>query len=189
MPLRVKFRIESTAIASLAKRLAELDRKVARKAIRDGINEATQAVLWDAKALVPIRSGQLRKSLGRKVVSKRDGSKIIGIVGPRRGFRIEYRGKMIDPAKYAHLVEYGRREVVAKNKKVLASGVAGVGGLPGQGVIFGKRVRNVPPRPFLRPAWEQNKSRVVGIILKHLNLGVKKFYANARNKYGSARAA
>lgn len=187
MGWKVSCKIESQAVKVLANRLAQIDRKVARKAIRDGINEATREVLATAKSLVPKRSGQLRKSLGRKVKSYRGGAVIVGIVGPRKGFRVMYRGKWIDPAKYAHLVEYGRREVVAgtskgkaTGKKVLANGVAGVGGLPGQGQIFGKRVRSVPPRPFLRPAWEQNKARVVGILLKHLNLGVKKFFANAR---------
>lgn len=187
--MKVKFRIDSQAIKALANRLAQVDRKIARKALQDGINEATKDVLASAKSLVPRRSGQLRKSLGRKVKSYRGGAVVVGIVGPRKGFRVEYRGKMIDPAKYAHLVEYGRREVVVKKKKVLSSGSAGVGGLPGQGVIFGKRVRSVAPRPFLRPAWEQNKQRVVGIILKHLNLGVKKFFANARGRHGKTLRA
>ncbi len=78
--------------------------------------------------------------------------------------------------------------MVPKKKKVLSDGIAGVGGLPGIGTIYGKRVRMVPPHPFLRPAWENNRRRIIGILLKHLNAGVKKFFARGRATKGGLRA-
>lgn len=183
---KVKMRIESQAVANLVKRLAALDRKVARKALKAGVNEVTKNVLWDAKSLVPKRTGLLRKSLGRKVKSYRGGAIIVGIIGPRRGFRTVYNGVPINPVKYAHLVEYGRREVRVKKKKVLAgSGVPltkQVQQGPFRSVIFGVKVRSVPPRPFLRPAWEQNRTRAVDVIVRHLRLEIIRFYGRARQK-------
>jgi HK97 gp10 family phage protein len=170
---KVKFKIESQAVRELATRLALIDRKVARAALKAGVNEATRLVMWAAKSLVPRRSGQLRKSLGRKVKVYRGGAVIAGIIGPRRGFRVQWKGRWIDPVNYAHLVEYGRREVVPTKKKVLADKVAGK--------VFGSRVRSVPPRPFLRPAWEQNKDRAVSAIVAALNDGLRKFLAKRRS--------
>ena len=174
---RVKMRIESHAIKSLVEKLAGLDRKVARKALKAGINDGTKAVLWDAKARTPRRTGLLRKSLGRKVKSYRGGAVIVGVIGPRRGFRMVIDGKPVNPVKYAHLVEYGRREVVPKKKKVLADKVGKV--------IYGRKVRAVAPRPFMRPAWESNKGRVVEFVVERLRAAIKEFFRTAR----AARAA
>jgi HK97 gp10 family phage protein len=184
---KVKLRVESKAIASLAARLAQVDRKAARKAIKAGVNEVTQAVLWDAKALVPKRTGLLRKSLGRKVKSYRGGAVITGIIGPRKGFRTMINGVFVNPVKYAHLVEYGRREVRPKKKKLLVGSGVPVAGKaakffgPWQRVIYGTKVRSVPPRPFMRPAWEHNRLRAVGIIIQHLHRALKEFFARARS--------
>lgn len=213
MRASVKFRIESAAIAALSKRLAEIDRKAARKAIKDGINEATKSILADAKALVRERTGQLRRSLGRKVRSVRGGAVVYGVIKPRAGrwvsikpgemgpfhgrvnaagtkrfksFRKKFDGLgFVNPVHYAHLVEYGRGPVVAGTRKGKRTGKKV---LSGGGVIYGRRVRAAPPHPFLRPAWERNKARVTGEIIRHLHLELKKFRASARTRYGRRAA-
>lgn len=176
---KIKMRLDSSAITSLIGKLGALDKKVAKKALRAGISAASRRVMMDAKALVPKRSGQLRRSIGRKMWMRKGGSVIAGIIGPRRGFRVVYLGKYIDPVKYAHLVEFGRREVVAgkakgkgTGKKVLSEGGRG-------GVVYGVRVRSVPPHPFMRPAWERNKARATGLIIQELVKGIRTYYARA----------
>jgi HK97 gp10 family phage protein len=189
---KIKMRIESKAIAALAGRLAEIDRKIARKALKAGINEVSKAVLWDAKSLVPKRTGLLRKSLGRKIKSYRNGAVIVGIIGPRKGFRLVINGVPVNPVKYAHLVEFGRREVRPKKKKVLAGSGIPVAGKaskqmgPYRQVIFGKRVRSVAPRPFLRPAWEHNKARAVGVIIQALHAALRGIYRRAKSRAGTS---
>ncbi len=188
MAFGVKMRIGDEQISRLARRLADLDQKVATKAIKTGVNEITKDVLWDARALVPVRSKQLRKSLGRLVRVYRNSKVVVGIIGPRRGFKVQYRGKWVNPVNYAHLVEYGRREVRVKKKKVLSEGSAGPGELPGIGTVFGKRVRAVPPRPFLRPAWERNRLKATRTLLAHLRAGFRQYLAGGRSR-GSRKAA
>jgi hypothetical protein len=178
----ISFAIDQQQFGKLLTRLKELESKAARKAIRQGVNEVSKLVLAEARALVPRRSGQLAKSLGRKVKAFRDGRGVYAVVKPRSGvwvraapgitgvrsrfsksgkkstfvkkFRVEFGGKTIDPVKYAHLVEYGRRQVLLKAKKVLADGT----------VIYGRKVRSVAPRPFLRPAWERYRTQAPRII-------------------------
>lgn len=175
MPLAIKCRAKDTVIQSLARKLAEVDRKAARKAIRKGVNEATKIVTADAKANVPRKTGLLRKSIGRRVRSYRGGSVISGIVGPRSGFATTLaNGKKVNPAKYAHLVEFGRKAVKVKKALLLADKFAKA--------VFGTEVKAVAPRPFLRPAWDKNESRSVGEIAKALNAAIAEFARGARGR-------
>jgi hypothetical protein len=197
----IAVRIDTASLESTARRLADLDRRAARKAVRAGINEVSKLVLGEAKALVPRRTGQLKKSLGRKVKSYKGGAVILGIVKPRgkvrvKGqwvakFRKEFKGLgrwdkatrsfgsgTVDPVKYAHLVEYGRVAVVPKKKKVLA----------GQGVVWGARVRATAPRPFMRPAWERYRAASPGIIRRYLDKAIKDYWAKGKlNARGNRR--
>ena len=61
--LRVKVRVADGAVAALKRRLDAVDRKLATKALRAGMNEVTKQILADARALVPERTGQLRRAL------------------------------------------------------------------------------------------------------------------------------
>lgn len=192
---RIKTSVGSAAVARLAEKLAALDKKAVRRALKAGINEITKVVAKDAKSRVPKRTGQLKKSIGRKVTVKKDGSKVIGFVGPRSGFRVVINGVPVNPIKYAHLVEFGRREVVAgkakgkaTGKKVLSgdgrplTGKAAKQAGPFRRVIFGKRVRSVPPRPFLRPAWDAISGSASGILVRHLEKAIRDFAAKGGKK-------
>ena len=166
MPLRVKVRVADAAVQAVRRKLDAVDRKAATAAVRAGIEEVTRAVLKDAKALVPERTGQLRKSLGRRVRVYRRSRVVVGIVGPRRGFKVVVGGVPVDPARYAHLVEFGRAAVRAKEGGLLSSEKTAVA--PDQPRVFGRSVGPVPPRPFLRPAWDAHKARAKFVLLRHL---------------------
>lgn len=80
-----------------------------RMIYRKVLNAITKPVLKTAKSLVPERTGQLRKSLGRKVRTYPGSGVTVGVVGPRFGFKIEINGKSINPVHYAHLQENGTK--------------------------------------------------------------------------------
>jgi hypothetical protein len=63
---------------------------------------------------------------------------------------LKFLQSYVDPVKYAHLVEGGRKAVRPKEKKVLSGGGAG-SGTTGM-TIYGKKARAVQPRPFMGPA-------------------------------------
>jgi HK97 gp10 family phage protein len=193
-PIRVE--IDTSKVAALVQRLADVDKKAARKAMKQGINEVTNLVLAEAKKLVPQRTGQLCKSLGRFVQVKGGGRVIFGVVKPQSGvwmaaapglvgrqrtrngktsvfvqkFRTTFEGRPVNPVHYAHLVEYGRAAVTIKKKKVLAGG----------GVIYGTHVSAMAPRPFMRPAWEKHKYQSVVIMERHLNEAMQAFWKRSR---------
>lgn len=175
MPLSIKTKLGSDAIQALARKLNEFDRRASRKAIRKGVNEATKFVAADAKANVPKRTGLLKKSIGRQVRSYRGGTVVSGIVGPRSGFATTLKnGKKVNPAKYAHLVEFGRRAVKVKKALILADRFAKQ--------VFGEEVGAVAPQPFLRPAWDKNEARAVDELAKALNEAIAAFARGARGR-------
>ena len=186
-------RVDTAGLEDVIRRLASLDKKAARKALRAGINEVTKLVLKEAKALVPRRTGQLRRSLGRKVKTYKGGGLVYGVVKPRAGvkvkgvwtpkFRKQFPGTgkfdkatkafgagFVDPVKYAHLVEYGRVAVTVKRAKVLA----------GQGRVWGRRVRAMAPRPFMRPAWEKYRAASPGIIAGFVHEAIRRYWSGSR---------
>lgn len=194
----IKFQIDPTKLNALVKKIADVEKKAARKGVRQGVNQVSKLVLTEAKKLVPRRTGQLRKSLGRKIKSMKGGAVVYAVVKPRSGvwvksapgvvgragkgkragktfvnkWRVEIGGKMVNPIKYAHLVEFGRREVVPKKKKVLADKVGKV--------IYGRRVRSVAPQPFLRPAWERYRVQAPGIIGAFVRRAIAEFWKKSR---------
>jgi HK97 gp10 family phage protein len=90
---------------TLLKRLHDLPVKVQKKIGRRAIAKAARKLVKAAKARVPMRSGQLKKSIGYRPRTYK--SNVVAIVGPRKGFATTVDGKRHDPAKIAHLVELG----------------------------------------------------------------------------------
>lgn len=96
--------------------LKGVDQRVRKKALRKGVSAATGVILRRAKDKVRVRSKTLKKSLGRKVKVFRGGA-VVGIVGPRTGFKTQVgvvksgpkAGQPIyeNPTQIAHLVEKG----------------------------------------------------------------------------------
>lgn len=194
--------IDTGQLSALIQRIQGLDKKAGRGAIRKGLDQVTKAVLKDAKAGVRKRSGMLRRALGRKVVTRKGGARIEGIVKPRGGtvwvskppnFVVQYetrtlksgrvqhkvprrdltfQGKAINPVRYAHLVEFGRVSVTLKKKKVLSDG----------SVIFGKTVRGVAARPFMRPAWAKNEPNAVPALRRQLFLAISNYWSKESAK-------
>lgn len=147
----------------ILKKLSMLKKSAATKVMRKGIAAGTKVVLSGAKARLPTktkylgkRSGLLRKSLGRKTKTYRQNGVVVGVVGPRKGFAKVIDGKRVDPVKYAHLVEGGRKAVKANKAKVLSDGKQ----------VFGTKVAAVPPHPFMRPAIDEQKAGIKQAISK-----------------------
>jgi HK97 gp10 family phage protein len=111
-------------LAQVLKRLRALGEKVARKGTQQAVAQGGKIVLWDMKGRVTVRSGLLRRSLGRKQKTFRNSGTSVSIVGPRVGFRlavgVRTRGKnagkvyYANPTHYAHLLEKGTRRSAAR---------------------------------------------------------------------------
>jgi HK97 gp10 family phage protein len=136
--------VSVTGIRELTAAVQEFGDKVKRKAMRQATRAACKVVLASARQKVRVRTKLLRKSLGVKIKSYRNDGNIVGMVGPRVGFKtatgVGKNGKVIyeNPTQIAHLVEKGTNRAKAY--------------------------------PFLRPALDENVQLVMtiyGNVLKN----------------------
>mgnify|MGYP000007505271 CR=1 FL=1 len=163
--------------------------------------------------LTTTRTGLLKKSIGvvHRPARGKPGAGAY-IVGPRRGFGMvigqteskakrlirrltgkkapkkpklsktitkRFKGRKVDPVKYAHLVEGGRGMTVPKLKKALADGET----------VFGKRVRAVAPKPFMKPAAAYAMQAGAAEIAAGVKAGIAreaaKYAAKGKSIYGA----
>lgn len=152
-------------LKDLNRALKQLGRKGARNALRSGIRAGGRVLVKDARRRAPYRT--LKKAMTVKVNRQKSPYEITAQVGPTAGKKAKY------DAWWAHIVEYGAEphEIVTK-KKTLSDGTT----------AFGKRVMHpgLPPRPFLRPAFEQSKQQMVKAMGDKIWDSIKKQAAKLR---------
>ncbi len=145
---------------------------ILRKAVQRG-----DKIVWDAaKANVRALSfrdslGLLLKSLGEKTGVSRKGV-VFGVVGPRTGFKavrglrgikeqtalgLKFQTAGRDPSNYAHLIEGGvKPHAVGRGSKLDRFTKKGVR----KGTQSGRMHPGFKGRPFMKPAYTQNKARI-----------------------------
>lgn len=167
----IKASVKLQGAQEMRRRLNRLGEKTARKAERAGIRAAGAGILTAARRRVPRRLGDLRESLlakwGLKVYFHQAAGMYIGVVGPGKlpGGRTGPDGRVNDPRKYAHLVEFGTdpHVIQPKNKKALAfgrgAGEAGAQNIDREVVAIVDHPGN-RPTPFLRPAYDEERGKV-----------------------------
>lgn len=125
--------------------IAELQQKLARGAMRGAITKAARLVTAKAKALAPVSTGLLKKSIRQKVITDTKKNLVTVIIGPSNNVvgQVDRLGNgaitIARPAKYAHLVEFGTaaRGSFGRDSVIIEPGNA--------------------PQPFMRPAWEATR--------------------------------
>ena len=119
-------------------RLTEALKRTAKESgitTQEVLIQASNHILAEMEAKVPVKSGQLRQSLGIKV----SGDKVI--IGPN-----------INQAPYAGYVEFGTKPHVIRPKKPGGVLVFKIGGT----TVYTKKVNHpgTDPNPYVQPAFE-----------------------------------
>lgn len=109
--MSVRVRLEG--MQTLLKNLEQFPRTIQRRIIRKAVSAGSTPVLQAIKANTPRDSGQLKRSIGRKIKTYRNSGIVIAILGPRSGFRTVIDGRPRNPLRYAALVEYGTSKTPA----------------------------------------------------------------------------
>ncbi len=122
----------------LEEALNQLPKSMGKSALRAVLKKAAKPVVSAAKLYAPVLSGDLRDSItvGSSLVRSR--KRFQQKVGAAQVFV----GPTWPKGAQAHLIEFGHRLVSHA----------------------GQFIRHIPAQPFLRPAWDENKERVLQII-------------------------
>lgn len=157
----MRLNVEVSGLAALDKALGELPKATARNVLKRTLVKAGQPIVDEAKRLVPVETGQLRDSIQ---VSPRIKNKVGNAeysAAMRAGLGKQAAGAALREARRA-----------ARGTGSFAE--AYVGPARGKGIIryahlveFGG-VRNQPPRPYMRPAWDAKQRETLDIIRQEL---------------------
>lgn len=116
--------------------LVAMPRQLAGQGVNAGLRRALQPVAAAARAYAP---GSLAERI-RIAPTIKAGQMMQAIEKPGRGRRVMFVGS---GAPHAHLVEFGTGPRFQKN---------------------GRYTGIMPPDPFLRPAWDANKNKVLATL-------------------------
>lgn len=168
--MKVDFKIPGASqLADALKALPSGQGRISQEAVLAG----ARVVAAEARRLVPIDTGELRKSI--KATRRKTSNE------NRKAAHASVTGK---EGPLAHLIEFGTAAhmIKAVRKKALASTAAG--GLYGQ--VFGRVVRHPGARakPFLRPAFDTKAGEAVARLGESLGKGIEREAARLAVKVG-----
>jgi hypothetical protein len=187
-----QFSFSLTGEKEIQEALRALPEKMQLYAIEPGVRKASQVIAKAMQAGAPWRTGLLKKSIGAirpKIYYARHT--VYCAVGPRRGFgRILVRGPSgvkavtekkaakyaasgnwrarINPARYAHIIEAGRRAVVPVKRKALT--IVGDSGV----TALRKTSRAVAAFPFMARALASSRAAAFEALRAGIQDGLAK---------------
>jgi len=167
--MRVTTRVTGARDAEAAVR--ELTDKIGRGAMRDSMTKAARMMTAAVKRNAPVgETGLLKKSIKQKVVTNTRKQMVTAYVGPSNKVtgQVDRFGNgnitTVRPAKYAHLVEYGTAARGSYGRKGETSS-------PG-----------LPPRPFMRPAYESTKAATHSKYKDELGPAIERIASKIRTR-------
>lgn len=140
--------IRLTGVKEIDQVLKGLPKQVNHKIVQSANVQAVKPLVEKAKLTAPEGpTGNLVDSIGSVKLPARRATNLGEVhVGPRRGGR--------NKGHHGHLIEYGT--TVRKNKK-------------------GANRGRISPKPFMEPAWESTKSRVLANVNDELGKSLFRF--------------
>lgn len=181
-----QIKLTVTGAAALKLTLDDIVGKVARRAARKSLEEASKVVLEAAQANLvaneSVETKSLFKSLGRRVVALKSGGGYVAIIGPRYDTRKKIaagqrrfgkwkrrkgsrKPRFMNPVKYARLVEFGTRPhrtfkgSTSRGTKGEQQAKFEAGGLFEHFSMH----PGAKPKPFMRPAYDSTRRQVMAI--------------------------
>jgi HK97 gp10 family phage protein len=147
--------LKATGFEALDRELAKLPLKLQKQAMRRMVRGGAAVVQKDAKQKAPKKSGRLKSAIIVRAKPARDTKPetIAALVLIRT--KTTKRGKI---APHAHLLEYGHQLVK--------------GGKLGSG---GRVIGFVAARPFMRPAFDNNISKIINVMRRILGREIREY--------------
>lgn len=172
------------------RRLRLLPKKVAGKAVRQALREGAKIIQAEAKARVPVRTGTLKKSIKvRAAKGRKRGEAAIAVTTGQ--------GDFVGDTFYGAFLEYGHKlgsrrsseatKSLRKRAQALREYRKDTGSKLWESTekILRARAkqsqradqegrRDVPPRPYMRPAFDAKKDAAEKAIATRLNIEINK---------------
>ena len=166
---RAVINIDASSLKNLLNLMEHIDTKVKRAGLKKALREAGALIVTDAKNSVRRKYSILYDSLGskEKVVLRKGNQFGFSVIGAERRAGRIIGGVDRIPTKYAHFVEYGTA-AHPTGKNDLTNDIL----LKRKGAVRkaqGSLHPGSAPFPFLRKAWDSNKTKAIDVMGKVLN--------------------
>jgi hypothetical protein len=177
MPVGMKVTVETdtrglSAVVGEAK-----TRNICLKGVRAGI----KVLVGPAKAGAPKRSGALKQAQGYKAAKGRKGKTIaFGVQGARSSAQRTYKGKVVKPGKYDHLVQGGTKpHRLGKGEKLATQRIGKLADVfkPGTSQSSGERHPGAKPNPYRKRAFQAVKDQIGQAVNTAMGEEVQKIIA------------
>ena len=156
--------IEVSGLDEVLKKLKKLPERIQKNVLSGAIRASAKPIIKEARRLVPVRTGTLKKSIG--VVKRRSEDKNIihYSVTPRSGKKQKYDGW------YAHFVEFGTYAKLDHPPKSLPRGAK----KRKRREDMVKKGEGSAPHPFMRPAYEIAGKESIKFVREYMKKRVDK---------------
>jgi len=174
--------IEVQGMKELQKILKKLDDKVQTKVIKSALRASGREVIKSARRKLPSEYGTLKRSLATKILKPTGGG--VGLLVGARTTTITKSGNRKRPKYdgfYATMVELGtlgsRTEKLSASTKRKKQWTR-----KGTDAVYNRRgtPRGLRPRPFLRPAFRDSKTKIIDAFVTQVNKAVDKELSKAK---------
>lgn len=127
--------------------------EIQTKALQATLSKAAQPIVKDARARAAVKTGTLRRAIYSFRSRKSTKEKAVRLISVRSGKKHGAKD-----AYYWRWIEFGRGAVTVGKKRGARRGGERAASLGNEKAgWFGKEVKAVPARPFMRPAFEAKK--------------------------------
>jgi HK97 gp10 family phage protein len=144
--------------------LRKLPEHIQTRALQASLAKAVQPIVREAKARIPVKTGLAKRAIYSYRSRASTKQKAVRHISVRSGRRFGAKD-----AFYWRWIEFGRGvSVVGKKRGAPRGGERARSlGTPSVG-WFGKEVKAVPARPFMRPAFEAKKYAAIEAFTRHM---------------------
>ncbi len=158
---RAEVKIDTSSLNHLVSLMENIDKKIRNQGLRNALKVGRKIFLNAAQARVPKKYKVLMKSLGFREKFKFAKGFAYGVIGPKRRAGRTIKGLERIPTKYAHLVEYGAAPHTIGRGDITSDILLQAGR---SYKSIGKPHPGGRPKPFLRPAWDENKTAILAAM-------------------------
>lgn len=161
---RASINIDASSLKGLLNLMEHINDKVKRAGLKKALSDASALIVGDAKNIVRRKNSVLHDSISskQKVILRKGNQFAFSVIGATRRASKKIAGVEQIPTKYAHFVEYGT-----------AAHPSGKGDLTNETLLGRKGAKRKAqgsihpgsaPFPYLRRAWDSNKTKALDVI-------------------------
>lgn len=161
-------------LRELQRAMLELPKQLQGKVTQQALAAAAQPIVESARLRAPEKTGRLAKAIYSRRSRRSTPNLQVRDITVRSGKRQAQRD---GDAYYWKFIEFGRAAIEAKPGRLLKFTA------PDGRTVYTRSAKAIPARPFLRPAFEVQKSTALKIFQQRMRRGIDKAVLKVRSRF------